>query len=82
MIFGRRAWPATEAYRRPQPRFPPNKFCQSYSKMCHWQSEHEGGTCIIVLRHILDALCEMFSIPHIITDGLIEDNPLNDLQGH
>jgi hypothetical protein len=26
--------------------------CQSYWKVCHWQSEHECGTCIMVLRHI------------------------------
>jgi hypothetical protein len=36
--------------------------CQSYWKMYHWQSEPECGTCMMVLRHILAALCEMFSI--------------------
>jgi hypothetical protein len=35
---------------------------QSYWKMYHWQSEHECGTCMMVLRHILAVLCEMFSI--------------------
>jgi hypothetical protein len=34
--------------------------CQSYLKMYHWQSEHECGTCMMVLRHILAMLWEMF----------------------
>jgi hypothetical protein len=36
--------------------------CQSCWKMYHWQSEHECGTCMMVLQHILAVLCEMFSI--------------------
>jgi hypothetical protein len=27
--------------------------CYSYWKMYHWQSEHECGTCMMVLQHIL-----------------------------
>jgi hypothetical protein len=35
-----------------------------------WQSEHECGTCMMVLRHILAVLCEMFSItPIMIEEG-------------
>jgi hypothetical protein len=30
--------------------------CQSYWKMYHWQSEHEYGLCVMVLRHILAGL--------------------------
>jgi hypothetical protein len=43
--------------------------CQNYCEMYHWQSEHECGTYMMVLRHILAALCEMFSITPIMTDG-------------
>jgi hypothetical protein len=32
-------------------------------------SEHEYGTCMIVLRHILAALYEMFSLTLIMADG-------------
>jgi hypothetical protein len=35
---------------------------QSYRKMYHWQSEHECAICMMVLRHILAVLCEMFSV--------------------
>jgi hypothetical protein len=41
--------------------------CQSYQKMYHWQSEHECGTCMMVLWHILAVLCEMFSVTPIMT---------------
>jgi hypothetical protein len=34
--------------------------CQSYWKVYHWQSEHECRTSMMVLRHILAVLCEMF----------------------
>jgi hypothetical protein len=34
---------------------------QSYWNMYNWQSDHECGTCIIVLRHILTVMCETFS---------------------
>jgi hypothetical protein len=43
--------------------------CQSYWKMYHWQSEHECGTCVMVFRHILAVLCEMFSITPIMPNG-------------
>jgi hypothetical protein len=43
--------------------------CQSYRLVLHWQSEHESGTCTMVLRHNLAVLCEMFSATHIMTDG-------------
>jgi hypothetical protein len=36
--------------------------CQSCWKMYNWQPEHECGTCMMVLLHIVAALCEMFSI--------------------
>jgi hypothetical protein len=32
-------------------------------------AEHECGTCMMALRHILFVLCEMFSITPIMTDG-------------
>jgi hypothetical protein len=43
--------------------------CQSYWKVYHSQSEHECGTCMMVLLHILVVLCEMFSVTSIMTDG-------------
>jgi hypothetical protein len=43
-------------------------FPQSYWKLSHWQSEHECGTRMKVLRHILALLCEMFSVTPIMTD--------------
>jgi hypothetical protein len=51
---------------------------QSYWKMCHWQSEHKYGTCMMVLWHVLAMLCEMFSITPIMTDGQVEQEPLHD----
>jgi hypothetical protein len=30
--------------------------CHSYRKMYHWQSEHECGTCMMVLRAVRDVL--------------------------
>jgi hypothetical protein len=45
---------------------------QSYWKLYHCQSEHECGTCMMVLRHILAALCEMFSVTIIMTDGWMD----------
>jgi hypothetical protein len=37
-------------------------------------AEHECGTCVMVLRHILAVLCEIFSITAIMTDGqVVED---------
>jgi hypothetical protein len=42
---------------------------QSYGKMYHWQSEHECGTYMMVLRHISAVLCAMFPITPIMTDG-------------
>jgi hypothetical protein len=44
-------------------------FCQSYWKLYHWQSEHECGTSVMVLRNILAVLREMFSKTPIMTDG-------------
>jgi hypothetical protein len=41
---------------------------QSYWKMYHWQSEHERGTFMMVFRHILAVLFELFSTTHIVTD--------------
>jgi hypothetical protein len=48
------------------------RISEIYWKLYHWQSEHESGTCIRVprqLRHILAALCEMFTITPVMTDG-------------
>jgi hypothetical protein len=45
--------------------------CQSYWKMDHWQSEHECGKCMMVPRHILAVLCEMFSVTPAMTDGQV-----------
>jgi hypothetical protein len=53
--------------------------CQSYWKMYHWQPEHEYGTCMMVLRHILAVLCETFSVTSIIFDEYAEEDPLHDL---
>jgi hypothetical protein len=44
--------------------------------------EYEYGTCIILSRHILGVLCEMFSITPIVTDGLVEEDPLHGLHDH
>jgi hypothetical protein len=51
--------------------------CQSY-----WQSKHERGTCVMVLRHILAVLCEVFSVIAIMTDGQVEEDPLHGLHAH
>jgi hypothetical protein len=53
--------------------------CQSYWKMYHWQSEYECGTWMMVLRHILAVMCEMFSITPIMTDGWVKEDPLHSL---
>jgi hypothetical protein len=47
--------------------------CQSYWKMYHWQLKQECGACVMVLRHILAVLCEMFSITHITANGQQEE---------
>jgi hypothetical protein len=44
--------------------------CQSYWKMSHWQSDHEFGTRITVLRDVRDVLS-------IMTDGQVEGDPLH-----
>jgi hypothetical protein len=41
---------------------------QSYWNIYHWQSERKCGTCMIVLRHILAVLCQMFSVTPITTN--------------
>jgi hypothetical protein len=60
----------------------PYMICQSYWKMYHWQSKHECGTCMMVLRHILALLCEMFSLTNIMADGQVEEAPLHGLHAH
>jgi hypothetical protein len=40
----------------------------SCGKLYHWLSEHECGTCMMVLRHISAALCEVFSVRSIIPE--------------
>jgi hypothetical protein len=54
--------------------------CQSYWKMYYWWSEHEFGTCMMALRHILVVLRDMFSPTPIMTDGSVEGDQLHDLQ--
>jgi hypothetical protein len=39
--------------------------CQSCWKMCHWQWEHEYGTCV---------MCEVFRITAIMTDGSVQED--------
>jgi hypothetical protein len=53
--------------------------CQSYWKMYHWQSEHECGTRVMVLRYILAVLREMFSVTPVMPDGWVEEDPLHGL---
>jgi hypothetical protein len=53
--------------------------CQSYWRLYHWQSEQECGTCVMVLRHILAVLCEMFSVTPIMADGEVQEDPLHGL---
>jgi hypothetical protein len=48
-------------------------------QMYQCQSEHERGTCLMVLRHILAMLCEMFSVIPIMTHGEVEEDPLHCL---
>jgi hypothetical protein len=45
----------------------------------HWQSEHECDICMMLLRHILVVLCEMFSVTPIMSDGQVEEDPLYGL---
>jgi hypothetical protein len=47
--------------------------------MYHWQLEHEYGTGIMVLRHILAVFCEMFSVTPFMTDEWVKEDPLHDL---
>jgi hypothetical protein len=47
----------------------PHTNTHTQREMYQWQSEHECDTCMIVLRHILAVLCEMFSITRVMTDG-------------
>jgi hypothetical protein len=42
-----------------------------------WLKEY--CTCMTVFQHILAMLCEMFSITPVITDGLLEEDPLHGL---
>jgi hypothetical protein len=44
-------------------------FC--HIKMYHWQLEHECGTCMMVLQHILAVLCNMFLITSIMANGQV-----------
>jgi hypothetical protein len=52
---------------------------QSHWKMYQFQSEHEYDTCMMVIRHILAVLCEMFSVTPIMTEGWVEEDPLHGL---
>jgi hypothetical protein len=40
---------------------------QSYWNLYHWQTEHKSGAIVMVLRHILAKLCEMFSVTPMVT---------------
>jgi hypothetical protein len=46
--------------------------CHSYWKLYHWQSEHECGTCMMVLRAVRDVLT-------IMPDGQVEVDPVHGL---
>jgi thiol:disulfide interchange protein len=56
--------------------------CHGYWKMYHWQSEHESGTCMMVVCQILAVLCEMFSVTPVMTYGQVQKIPLHDLSAH
>jgi hypothetical protein len=56
--------------------------CQSYWKVWHWYSEYECGICMVVLRHILAVLCEMFAITLNMNNGYIEEDLLHGLHAH
>jgi hypothetical protein len=45
-------------------------------KMYHWQSGHQYGTCMMVLRHIRAALCEVFSVTAVMANWQAEKDPL------
>jgi hypothetical protein len=53
--------------------------CERYRKMYHRQLEHECGSCMMVLRHVLAVLCEMLSVTSLITDGQVEEASLHVL---
>jgi hypothetical protein len=42
---------------------------QSYWKMYHWQSQHECGTCVMVLR----------AVTPVMPNGQVEEDPLHGL---
>jgi hypothetical protein len=46
-------------------------------QMCHWLSEHEYGTGVMLLRHILTSLCEVFSVTPTMTAGYVEEDLLH-----
>jgi hypothetical protein len=48
--------------------------------MCRWQSGHECGTCMMLFRRILTALCDMVSIISVITNGQVENDPMHGPQ--
>jgi hypothetical protein len=58
---------------------PSYMICQSYWKMYHWQAEHKCGAFMMVLRHILAELCEMFSVTPNMTDGNVKQDLLHGL---
>jgi hypothetical protein len=49
---------------------------ESHQKMYLWQSEQAR---MMVLQHILAALCEVFSITYIMMNELVEEFPLHDI---
>jgi hypothetical protein len=53
--------------------------CQNYWKMYHWLSQHDCGTYMLVFRHILAVLCDMFTLTPVMTDGSVEEDPLRGL---
>jgi hypothetical protein len=46
----------------------------------HLISELQLKGCMMLLRHILAALCEMFSVTPVMTNGQVEKDTLHDLQ--
>jgi hypothetical protein len=56
--------------------------CQSHWKINMGCQEHERGTYVMELWHILAMLCEMISITPILTNGQAQQGPLHSLQVH
>lgn len=45
-------------------------------QICHWRSEHECDTCVMVRRHTLAVLSAMFSVALSMALGNLEEDKL------